>query len=368
MTHTKWQVFALPAILLAIALMLVNLLPPASSIANRELLVSILGSLLGVSATITTLIGIFISLAIERVREARTLILEILDEMQKIQWAMLAPEESQKTFDSMRRLYGVRYKQMYVPKAYKKTFFLVYYSGMAMTIVILSLMGYVLDIDEIGMLGALVFVAASGLAIVPLIALGYLILDLLSPRRGWMFVANEPQSLDNLGDLASALALDYRVVISKFGLIRVQAVLAEPSKYYLLIRSAFKDLGSNYDIVFETMKKNYRMSGSLIEDKIATVLVKKKDFPPIFQRTVSWRLHINLHGPFPRGFCTGEHGKLLFKEIRYIFKEVSRVRNVGIPTDLKLIEVAYVKPEENIDNLILRERWTTIFRSFDKPD
>jgi phosphatidylglycerophosphate synthase len=348
-----------------------------SGATTPDLLITVYGSLLGSSITILALIGILISLVVER-RINRGL--DILDEIQEKRWESLLPEESQLVFDSLKRVYKIRYKKAQMGRVWKHGMSLIYILCLAVSILTLFSTAYILETTKTGMIGAFVYSLAAGLLILSLLGFGYLLRDLLSLRKGWIFILNHWEKLGDLDFLGSpqieregehkdeGLELDFKTIMVSFGLIRVQAVLRQIKEYYLKIRSPFRDLKAKSEICFETGERTLIAESRSFEDQNPTkpIILQEKDCPTIFQGTTPWRLRIELRGPFPDGFCKDKESKILFKGIRYIFQEETREREVGVPINFKLREVAYMKPEETIDDFTWKETWITIFRSHDK--
>ena len=149
---TKLFLVYSPAIALAVTILLATIF--LSGTANPGLLVSVYGSLLEASVTITALVSIFISWVIERKINRAW---DALDRMRETEWND-DTEKSQCTFDSLKRQYEIRYRQAEVPEDWKRNIKLIYVPCVSVSILTLIFIGYLLNIREIDHIGAAAYI------------------------------------------------------------------------------------------------------------------------------------------------------------------------------------------------------------------
>lgn len=289
------------------------------------------------------------------------------------QWEMFAPEESQLAFDFMKRKYKIRYKNAEVPKNLKTAITLIYAPCLVVSAMTLAFIGYMLEVGKIGTIAASVYVLASGLTLVALLVFGYLLWDLMSLETGWLFRLYGSGELNSSGFLRTKLALDFKVIMVRLGVVRVFGV-REREECFLEVCNELIDQKTNYEMTLEGGGKRFLVDhGEFERGKCGNGKVKIENFPPMFEEKASWQLRVNLRGPFPDDFCREKDEKgtyketPLFTEIEYAFEGKSKPSQIGAPIDFVMSRVAYKRPAEPHYGLVVRESWVTIFERERQP-
>lgn len=343
----------------------------SSGISTPDMMISIYCSLLEASVTIAAFVSIFMSWVVERKINRG---LEILDQMQENQWAQPTPEVLEQTFERMKDQYGNRYRNAELPKKLKGAIMVIYIPCIVVGVSALVTIGYLLEGGKMGVV-AFIYISAAALMVASLLAFGFFLFDLMSLKKGWLFILPDLDEFKYLGSLRAKIGLDFKAII-KLGLIRVRAAIDKKGEYCLLLIPKFEDLESHYEVVFVAEEHTWRIPPRAFkvrenenEDNTEEISIRKNDFPPAFQEATPWTLRIELDGPFPEDFWEDSEEKdnkrvkrKLFSRIQYIFEDVTKGRSVDVLTDLRVKEISYQKPGEQQNGFTLKETWHKIYQ------
>jgi hypothetical protein len=341
----------------------------SSGVENLDLLISVYSSLLEASVTVVALVSILISWVVERkINRAWN----VLNRIQEYRWMDLPLETSQNAFERMKQRYRICYKNADLPPKWKIGIMSIYFPCAVAGVLALVIIGYLLPGGSIGHIVASAYILAAVAIMLSLIAFGFILYDLMSLKRGWFFILPDSAQINTLDCLRKKIGLDFKVIL-KLGLITVRTVLNDDGEYCILLYPRFKDLESNFQPILKSknvqphrpeprsFSKDNKGKGDNKKEDGVCIRVTDRDFPPIFQSARKpWVLHVELSEPFREDPRKKEESEKLPQKVRYVFQGETKKRKINVLTDLKMIDVAYLKPEEKQNSYTSEEKWVKI--------
>lgn len=315
-------------------------------------LISIYGAILQALLTIPAILTFFISFSIQRKIERCANILEILQEKN---WDAISRKEARDYFDSMLELYGRHFESARLTSKAKFSIIILYLLCALTSIIILVVMGMILIGEGIPFENLTSYFLVMALSIGVIIALGILLCDVISPQRAWIFKLDHPSSVCSAAYLTAKLAIPPRIVIEKIGLIRISGV-KEVDQYYVEFCNYLLEKSMKYKVIIKSRNREIKVKeGTLPKGVYTNFVVKRKDFPPMFQTKEKWQIWFEIEGIFPPSLSEGTPP---FKALRYVLDEIAQKSPIGIHVLFDLKAVAYQIPKISYATFTIPEHWS----------
>jgi len=313
---------------------------------------TIYGSILQGLLALIAIVGVFLSLIVQRKIECA---IEILELMAAEDWGSIPPEKSKRLVDQYFDTYERRFKFAKSPRKMQIAVMSLYtVSAVACFLSLYEMITMVIVQGSLTQYENYSLIITATLTFVVVISVGYLLFETLIPTSGLILRLDRPEEVRSAEYLNEKLSMNPRTVVEKFGLIRITGVesskrfyvefcnhlLKVPMKYKAILKS------KAYEIVVD--------SGSLEKNLWSNFEVSKKKFPAIFKGDY-WQLWIEIY-TLPDAFAN-------FKEVRYVLeaidmKALAKRVSRSIHVDFIQKAVAYKFPEWKISkDLVIKEGW-----------